>query len=87
MVYRYGAPQSCHLLTGASSGLPAALHEVAVVAAPVLEAVQPGVGFGLELAGGSEAATVEGGAPALRRAVPWKRSHTALWFGLRGGMR
>src|SRR3954451_10447724 len=43
----------------------AAAHEVAVVAAAGVVAVQPGVGFGLELAGAGEAATVERWPPAL----------------------
>lgn len=43
----------------------AAAHEVAVVAAPVVIAVQPGVGFDLELADGAEPATVERWSPAF----------------------
>jgi hypothetical protein len=43
----------------------AAPHEVAVVAATVVISVQPGVGFGLELADGAEPATVERGSPAF----------------------
>src|SRR3954464_1827649 len=42
-----------------------AVHEVAVVAAAGVVAVEPGVGLGLELAGAGEAAAVERGAPAL----------------------
>src|SRR5690606_22360738 len=40
-------------------------HVVAVVAAPGVVVDEPAVGFGLELAGAGEAATVEGGPPAL----------------------
>ncbi len=60
----------------------AASHVVAVVAPTMVVGHQPGVGFGLELADGGEAAPVEGRAPALledglvealaHRAVVWR---------------
>jgi hypothetical protein len=43
----------------------AAAHEVTGVASTVVVVGQPGVGFGLELTDGSEAASVEPGTPAL----------------------
>jgi hypothetical protein len=45
-------------------------HEVAVVAASVVVAVQPGVGFGLELAEGPEASAMERRTPAFLQGGP-----------------
>src|SRR5207237_10883602 len=62
-------------------------EEGAGVAASVLIADEPGVGRGLELATVLNRRRWKAGRQHSCKAVPWKRSHTALWLGERGGIR
>ena len=62
-------------------------HVVPVVAPAVVVGDEPGVGLGLELADEVKRRRWKAGRQHSWRMVPWKRSHTELWLGDRGGIR
>ena len=64
-----------------------AADEVAVIRPTGVVVDKPGIDLGAELPESIGWVPVNVGRQHSCNAVPWNRSHTALWFGDRGGVR